>query len=172
MPDNNPQTSPLGAGRASPLFLREEEVRHGIELMFFGHASLLNEADSILHGEGLGRAHHRALYFVARSPGLPVSRLLQILGITKQSLSRVLSDLVRMELVEQRTGEADRRQRLIFLTGSGRALEARLFEAMRSSMAGAYQLAGQHAVTGFWSVLAGLIPPEERALVASLSGTG
>lgn len=153
---------------ASPLFLRDSEVRRGVELLYFGYASMIRGADRILAGRGLGRAHHRALYFIARQPGLAVSDLLRLLAITKQSLSRVLADLVREGLVESRVGEQDRRQRLLTLTPAGAALEAELFEALRERVAGAYAQAGQEAVSGFWAVLLGLIPIPDRALVLAL----
>lgn len=160
---------PLAGRRASPLFLREAEIRHGIELLYFGYASLLDGADGLLGQHGLGRAHHRVLYFVARRPGLPVFELLRLLSITKQSLSRVLADLVRADLVRQTVGTADRRQRLLRLTPAGAQLEAELFEILRGKMASAFAQAGQHAVTGFWAVLSGLIPVEDRAMVAALA---
>lgn len=158
----------IGASRASPLFLREPEIRRGIELLYFGYSSMIRGADAILDARGLGRAHHRALYFIARQPGLAVSDLLRLLAITKQSLSRVLADLMRMGLVEQTVGTLDRRQRLLQLTDAGRALEAELFEALKDKVAGAYAAAGQQAVGGFWAVLSGLIPPSDRAMVEEL----
>jgi len=168
MVDASPVPLPPGLSPASPLFLREEEVRRGIELLYFGHSHMIRGADRILAGHGLGRAHHRALYFIARRPGLAVSELLRLLAITKQSLARVLAELVARGLVRQEVGPHDRRQRLLFLTDSGRRLEAELFEALRARMAEAYARAGQAAVTGFWTVLMGLIPVEDRALVLSL----
>src|SRR5690606_24559731 len=76
---------------ASPLFLRESEIRRGVELLYFGYSHLYRGIDEGLAKQGLGRAHHRALYFIARQPDLKVSDLLRILGITKQSLGRVLN---------------------------------------------------------------------------------
>ncbi|WP_156256198.1 MarR family winged helix-turn-helix transcriptional regulator [Sandarakinorhabdus oryzae] len=162
--------SPLKVTPASPLFLREDEIRRGIELLYFGYTSMIRGADAILEAQGLGRAHHRALYFIARRPGLSVGELIGLLGITKQSLGRVLTDLTGRELVEQRVGVADRRQRLLSLTPSGAALEARLFTELERSMARAYGEAGQQAVTGFWAVLMGLVPPDGRAQVEALQG--
>jgi DNA-binding MarR family transcriptional regulator len=158
----------LGASRASPLFLREPEIRRGIELLYFGYANMIRGADAILADKGLGRAHHRALYFISRQPGLAVSDLLRLLAITKQSLSRVLADLVSAGFVAQAVGTHDRRQRLLTLTTEGAALEGQLFEALKERMAAAYGQAGQQAVGGFWAVLAGLIPPEDRAMVEEL----
>ncbi|PZO90787.1 MAG: MarR family transcriptional regulator [Sphingomonas sanxanigenens] len=148
---------------ASALFLREAEVRRGIELMHFGQTLLGRAVEPVLAVEGLGRAHQRALYFIARRPDLSVSDLLRLLAITKQSLGRVLGDLETRGLVEMRQGRNDRRQRLLRLTADGQALETRLFEAMRARLAAAYAEAGQDAVTGFWRVLEGLIPEAERA---------
>ena len=153
---------------ASPLYLREDEIRRGIELLYFGYSAMIRGADAILAREGFGRAHHRALYFIARSPGLAVGDLLRLLAITKQSLGRVLTELQEKGLVEQSIGITDRRQRLLRLTAAGSTLESSLFAELESRMAGAYGEAGQSAVTGFWAVLIGLIPPEDRALVESL----
>jgi DNA-binding MarR family transcriptional regulator len=153
---------------ASPLFLREHEVRRGVELLFFGYTRLTRSIDEGLSEHGLGRAHHRALYFIARQPDLTISELLKILAITKQSLGRVLTDLGERGLVETRTGATDRRQKLLRLTAEGAAFEAQLFEALRSSLASAYAAAGQESVTGFWRVLEGLIPVEDRDMVAAL----
>ena len=105
------------------LFLREEELRRGIELMFFAYRDFTSEADSILAEQNMGRAHHRAIYFIGRNPGITVSDLLTILCITKQSLSRVLSGLMQDGYVTQKPGATDRRQRLLYLTETGIALE-------------------------------------------------
>jgi len=153
---------------ASPLFLREHEVRRGVELLFFGYTRLTRAIDDGLAEHGLGRAHHRALYFIARQPDLPISALLKILAITKQSLGRVLNDLADKGLVETRTGTIDRRQKLLHLTPEGVKFEAQLFEALRSGLASAYAAAGQESVTGFWRVLEGLIPAEDKAMVIAL----
>lgn len=151
---------------ASPLFLREPEIRRGIELLYFGYANLTRSIDAGTAKQGLGRAHHRALYFIARQPDLTVSALLTILGITKQSLGRVLGELADRGMVETRTGERDRRQRLLRLTPAGAALETELFDALREKMSAAYSSAGQGAVGGFWAVLEGLVPESERSSVS------
>jgi DNA-binding MarR family transcriptional regulator len=153
---------------ASPLFLREAEIRRGVELLYFGYSHLTRAADIILDEQGLGRAHHRALYFIARQPDLTVSDLLALLAITKQSLGRVLTDLGTRGLVETRSGKSDRRQKLLRLTDTGGALESSLFEALRERLATAYAGAGQSAVSGFWQVLEGLIPEAELARVVAL----
>ena len=153
---------------ASPLFLREPEIRRGVELLYFGYSHMTRAIDDELSIQGLGRAHHRALYFIARQPDLTVSELLRLLAITKQSLGRVLNDLSARGMVEQRTGTTDRRQRLLRLTAEGNALEARLFESLREKVSSAYAQAGQGSVAGFWQVLEGLIPASERDMVFGL----
>ncbi|HSI16686.1 MAG TPA: helix-turn-helix domain-containing protein [Sphingomonas sp.] len=155
---------------ASPLFLREPELRRGLELLYFGNSHLTRSIDQGLSQEGLGRAHHRALYFIARQPDLTVSELLSLLAITKQSLGRVLTELTERGMVETRPGTRDRRQRLLRLTPEGQKLENELFEALRERLSAAYASAGQAAVGGFWAVLEGLIPPEERKRLDNLKG--
>ena len=158
----------MAAPSTSPLFLREPEIRRGIELLYFGYGNLYRGTDEGLARMGLGRAHHRALYFIARRPDLTVSELLRLLGITKQSLGRVLGELGDRGLVETRTGREDRRQRLLRLSEAGAKLETELYEALRERLSAAYAEAGHGAVGGFWAVLEGLIPQSERARVEDL----
>jgi DNA-binding MarR family transcriptional regulator len=160
---------PPNPSGASPLFLREPELRRGMELLYFAYGYLTRASDRDLAGHGLGRAHHRALYFIARKPDLTVSELLALLAITKQSLGRVLTDLGDRQLVESRAGEKDRRQRLLRLTPEGAKLESNLFDAARQRVAAAYARAGQQAVSGYWTVLEGMIPEDERAPIDALS---
>lgn len=157
---------------ASPLFLREEEIRRGIELLNFGHAALAQAMDPVLDQHGLGRAHQRALYFIARRPDLSVSMLIRLLGITKQSLGRVVDELADRGFIEISPGLRDRRQRLLRLTPAGEAIESALFEAVRERVASAYSAAGQGSVTGFWRVLENLLAPEDQRLVAALQIKG
>ena len=93
-----------------------------IEMMFFAYRDFVRDADLILAGDGFGRAHHRVLYFVARRPGLTIAELLEILKITKQSLNRVLKDLVDRGYVTNNSGETDRRRRVLAATARGAAL--------------------------------------------------
>jgi DNA-binding MarR family transcriptional regulator len=139
---------------------REEEVRQGIELLFFAYRDFTAEPDAILARHGFGRAHHRVVHFVGRHPQMNVSELLGILRITKQSLSRVLGQLVRQEFILQRPGH-DRRQRLLELTPKGRELERQLSEPQRVRIANAYRQAGATAVEGFRKVLLGVIAGED-----------
>lgn len=146
----------------NPLFLREEELRQAIELLYFGYRAFTSEPDQILAQYGFGRAHHRVIYFVGRHPGITVSELLDVLQITKQSLSRVLSQLVRESFVVQHQGTRDRRQRLLELTEKGRDLERQLTENQRHRIARAYQDAGPEAVEGFWKVMLNICNARDR----------
>ncbi|GIX13783.1 MAG: MarR family transcriptional regulator [Paracoccaceae bacterium] len=157
------------------LFLTDDQLRQGIELMFFAYQAFTSDADRILEGQGLGRAHHRALHFIGRCPGLTVAQLIDILGVTKQSLNRVLRQLVDRDLVESRVGATDRRQRNLFLTPAGIALERQLSEAQRERVRRAWRDAGSEAVAGFRRVLEGMMDPDKRARVRALMappGTG
>ncbi|PWC27928.1 MarR family winged helix-turn-helix transcriptional regulator [Teichococcus aestuarii] len=157
-----PDAKPVGAGRQL-LFLREEELRLAQDLLFFGYRDFTAGPDAILAELGMGRAHHRVLHFVGRRPGITVGELLAILGITKQSLGRVLNPLVEEGYVVQAPGRNDRRQRLLSLTEKGEALEKRLFERQREWVMRAYREAGPVAVEGFRRVMRGLMGPEARA---------
>ncbi|WP_294213437.1 MarR family winged helix-turn-helix transcriptional regulator [uncultured Sphingomonas sp.] len=153
---------------SSALFLRDTAIRRGMELMMFAQTRFLRTADEKLAELGLGRAHHRALYFIGRCPDVTVGDLLLLLAVTKQSLGRVMKDLVDRDLVCMRAGDVDRRQRLLRLTDQGIALETALFEEQRDRMAKAYSYAGQEAVAGYWAVMEALIPAEARAQIDAL----
>jgi DNA-binding MarR family transcriptional regulator len=154
--------APAAAG-SSLLFLREDEIRLAQDLMFFAYRDFTNAADVILEELGLGRAHHRALHFIGRNPGITVSDLLAILRITKQSLARVLTVLVERGYVMQAPGRTDRRQRLLTLTPQGQMLERRLFERQRERLTVAYREAGASAVEGFRRVMRGVMNEGARA---------
>ena len=145
------------------LYLRKQDLRRGIELMFFAYRDFTGEADEILFELGLGRAHHRVIYFVGRQPNMTVSDLLSILKITKQSLSRVLSYLVSEGYIHQEQGARDKRQRLLSLTHKGLALEEKLTDVQSKRIASAFSACGGDAVAGFQGVLAHLINEDERA---------
>ena len=147
------------------LFLREEQMRQAQDLLFFAYRDFTAAADAILEELGLGRAHHRAIHFIGRQPGITVGDLLAILRITKQSLARVLTTLVDSGLVAQSPGRSDRRQRLLSLSEAGRALERRLFERQRERLALAYREAGGPAVDGFRRVMRGIMDAEARAVL-------
>jgi DNA-binding MarR family transcriptional regulator len=146
---------------ASPQFLREEELRQAIELLYYGYRDFTAEPDAMLARHGFGRAHHRVIYFVGRHPQMSVSDLLAILRITKQSLSRVLSQLVRQGFIRQLPGSRDRRRRLLELTEKGVELERQLSENQRQRIARAFREAGAQAVDGFRKVMFGIISSDE-----------
>jgi len=152
----------------SLLFLTDEQLRQGIEAMYFAYRGFTADPDRILAGMAYGRAHHRAIHFIKRAPGTTVSNLLAILGVTKQSLNRVLRTLIEDDLVESRVGTSDRRERNLFLTEAGEALENRLSEAQRTRMRAAYRDAGPEAVLGFRKVLDAMMDAEMRRQYASL----
>ncbi len=141
---------------ASPLYLRDEELKQGVDLLFAAFTDVFGEGDAELREAGLGRAHRRALYFIARNPALSVAQLLAILKITKQSLSRVLNELLDAGYVERRPAPGDRRMRQLRLTGKGEALEAALWETQRPRVVRAFREAGPEAVAGFRRVLGAL----------------
>lgn len=145
------------------LFLRDEELRQGIELLFYAYRDFTAEPDAMLAEIGFGRAHHRVIYFVGRYPGIRVGELLGILRITKQSLSRVLGQLVREGYVAHKPGPKDRRERRLELTPIGLELERKLTENQRARVAAAYRAAGTNAVEGFKRVLLGMINETDRS---------
>lgn len=155
-----PQSS---SGPLKGLYLRKQDLRRGIELMFFAYRDFTGEADQMLSNLDLGRAHHRVIYFVGRQPGMSVSDLLAILKITKQSLSRVLSHLINTGYIQQTQGARDKRQRLLSLTKKGEALEAKLTDLQCRRFAAAYSARGGAAVDGFVKVLSSLLDDEIRA---------
>ena len=106
----------------TPISSRDIAQLENIELLFFAYRDFVGDADRILSKFGFGRAHHRVLYFVNRRPGMTVAELLEILQITKQSLARVLRQLIDSGYIKQATGANDRRKRLLFPTQSGRDL--------------------------------------------------
>ncbi|EJW13638.1 HTH-type transcriptional regulator PetP [Rhodovulum sp. PH10] len=116
-----PAAPGAGSGQGSP-----EPIWDIIELLYFAYRDFVSDPDSVLVGFGFGRAHHRVLHFVFRNPGMKVAELLDLLRITKQSLGRVLKQLVDEGFIEQREGETDRRQRRLFATPKGEALSVRL----------------------------------------------
>lgn len=150
------------------LFLTDEQLRKGIEAMFFAYRGFTADPDRILADMAYGRAHHRAIHFINRSPGTTVNNLLAILGVTKQSLNRVLRALVEDGLVRSEVGQRDKRERHLFLTDAGEALERTLSDAQRDRMRAAYRAAGPEAVAGFRQVLEAMMDEESAARYAAL----
>ncbi|MCV9935690.1 MarR family transcriptional regulator [Boseaceae bacterium BT-24-1] len=139
-----------------------------IELFFFAYRDFVGDPDRILADYGFGRAHHRVLHFVQRRPGLTIAELLDILQITKQSLNRVLKELVETGFVESRTGTQDKRQRNLHATTSGRELAVRLAQLQAKRINGALTLVGPEAGEIISRYLAGMIDPSERMKVQDL----
>lgn len=152
-PDQNAEFEP---------FMADEEVRQALELLFFAYRDFTGEPDAILAADGFGRAHHRVIYFVMRNPSITVNRLLGILQITKQSLSRVLGQLIVEGYINQETDRGDRRRRTLTLTTKGEALEAKLTGCQGARIRRAYSAAGEQAVRGFKTVLAQIINEDDR----------
>ena len=149
----------------NPLFLRDEELIQGIELLFYAYRDFTEDPDAVLVEYGFGRAHHRVVHFVSRNPGISVAELLEILRITKQSLSRVLGQLVERGFILQKKGPRDRRQRLLYLTETGIGLAESLAKPQKRRVARAYREAGAQAVEGYRKVLMGLIGDGDREAI-------
>ena len=144
------------------MFLRDEELRQGIELLFYAYRDFTCDPDNILAEYGFGRAHHRVIHFVGRYPGISMAELLGILRITKQSLSRVLGQLLAREFIVRRKDGRDRRRRLLRLTEAGVELERRLSAPQRARVARAYREAGAGAVDAYRKVLLALLNEDDR----------
>ena len=149
-------------GGESLLYLTDEQLRQGIEAMFFAYRGFTADPDRILEHHSYGRAHHRAIHFINREPGLTVTTLLSVLGVTKQSLNRVLRTLIEDGLVESRVGKRDKRERHLHLTAEGARLERELSGAQRERMRAAYRAAGPQAVAGFRQVLEAMMDADMR----------
>ncbi len=150
---------------SSSAYLQDEELIRGIEMLFYAYRDFTSDPDEILKTYGFGRAHHRVVHFVGRNPGMTVTELLAILKVTKQSLSRVLSQLVAEGFVRQDKGSRDRRQRLLSLTEKGEILFTELSSPQKARVAKAYREAGPEAVAGYRKVLADLLNADEREAV-------
>ena len=140
----------------------DEELRDAMELLFFSYRDFIREPDAILEEYNFGRAHHRVIHFVGRNPDITVTHLLSILRITKQSLSRVLSQLVRENFIQQLEGPIDRRQRLLSLTQKGYELEDELSRDQRNRITSAFVRAGPEAVNAFYKVLLNMMNNSEE----------
>jgi DNA-binding MarR family transcriptional regulator len=148
--------------------LTERPAYDLIELFFFAYRDFVSDPDRILDEYGFGRAHHRVLHFVDRNPGLTIAELLDILRITKQSLNRVLKELLDKDFIESRMGTSDRRQRLLFATARGHDLAIKLARLQtRRILRALAELDpdGKEAVSRY---LLRLIDPDDRDHVARL----
>jgi len=148
--------------------VEEHAIIELIELLFFAYRDFTCEPDGILKDYGFGRAHHRVVHFVGRNPGIRVAELLSILAITKQSLGRVLRELIETGYVVQREGPSDRRQRLLYLTEAGSRLHQRIMAPQIRRVKAALDRAGVREDSEYRAVLVGLIDAANRAEVARL----
>src|SRR5271166_4500205 len=140
-----------------------------IELFFFAYRDFVGDADRLLEAYGFGRAHHRVLYFVTRRPGLTIAELLEILRITKQSLNRVLRELVDKNFIETRAGALDRRRRQLYATAEGERLALRLAQVQTRRFVSALDRLGPAGALTAAAFLEAMIDPENRAIVSSAS---
>ena len=162
-------TVPLLTGRpsntADPAGRRRESLWDIIELLFFAYRDFVGDPDDVLAKFGFGRAHHRVLHFINRNPGMIVAELLDILKITKQSLGRVLKQLVDQGYVVQKEGASDRRQRLLYVTAKGEALAMKLAGLQAERIASALTELGADAHDSARRFLAAMINAENRESV-------
>jgi DNA-binding MarR family transcriptional regulator len=157
-------------GKAAPETLTgpREPIWDVIELLFFAYRDFVSDPDHVLVDLGFGRAHHRVLHFVNRNPGMKVADLLDILKITKQSLGRVLKQLVDEGYVQQKEGANDRRQRLLYVTAKGEALALRLAGLQTQRIERALAGLGPDSHEAACRFLAAMIDPDERDRVLKL----
>lgn len=151
-----------------PLASAEPHELTLIELLFFAYRDFVSDPDAVLADYGFGRAHHRVLHFVNRHPGMKVAELLDILRITKQSLGRVLKQLIDAGFVDQRPGPRDRRQRLLYVTAPGEALARRLLDMQSRRIRTALDAVPPELRPGAAAFLRGIIDGGERDKVARL----
>ncbi|MBV8104952.1 MAG: MarR family transcriptional regulator [Hyphomicrobiales bacterium] len=138
-----------------------------IELFFFAYRDFVGDADRLLEAYGFGRAHHRVLYFVTRRPGLTIAELLDILRITKQSLNRVLRELVDKNFIETRAGSLDRRRRQLHATIEGERLALRLAQVQTRRFASALEALGDDGRQSAAAFLKAMIDADTRASTAT-----
>jgi DNA-binding MarR family transcriptional regulator len=163
-----PKSDPLARSARDAEAAEGEPAWDMIELLFFAYRDFVGDPDHVLAALSFGRAHHRVLHFVNRNPGMKVADLLDILRITKQSLGRVLKQLIDQGYVIQREGPQDRRQRLLFVTAKGEALAMRLARLQTARILRAIEEAGVAAQEGASRFLAAMIEPRDRGPVLRL----
>lgn len=130
-------------------------------LLFFAYREFLKDADTLLEEQGLGRAHHRVLYFVNGNPGMKVAELLDILGITKQSLARVLRQLIALDYVSQKPGGSDRRQRLLYATDKGKQFFSTLSQSQADRINAALVTLPKNSRDTVYKFLLGMVDKQD-----------
>jgi DNA-binding MarR family transcriptional regulator len=166
--DTAPPTAPAGLADLADI----EPTFDLIELLFFAYRDFVGDADRLLESYQFGRAHHRVLHFVSRNPGLTIAELLDILKITKQSLNRVLKELLDKGYVESRAGELDRRQRQLFPTSTGTALALEIAQLQSRRFRRVFGQLQKTARADAMAFLLALIDPGEREKVATRVASG
>jgi len=167
------RSNTAAAGSAEPARAAQEDASHAelvacMELLFFAYRDFTGGADAVLEEYGFGRAHHRVLHFVHRNPGLRVADLLDILKITKQSLARVLKQLIDKGFIMQRAGNDDRRERRLFVTAKGGRLSEKLTAQQIQHIEGALAKAGPGAAEFARRFLFAMITESDRPSVEAL----
>ena len=160
---------PLDGNTADRTIYDHESLVACVELLFFAYRDFTSDPDVVLEELGFGRAHHRVLHFVHRNPGLRVARLLDILKITKQSLARVLKQLIDTGFIVQKTGPHDRRERRLFATERGSALANKLIDLQVKRIAAALAEAGPGADEATRKFLLAMISKQQRREVKALT---
>jgi DNA-binding MarR family transcriptional regulator len=141
-----------------------------IELFFFAYRDFVADADRMLENYGFGRAHHRVLHFVSRAPGLTIAELLEILKITKQSLNRVLKELIAEGFIDSRAGAKDRRHRELYATAKGERLARELAQLQTRRFSGALDHVGAGARDQATAFLLAMVDSGERGRIAERTG--
>jgi DNA-binding MarR family transcriptional regulator len=155
-----PAAAPLTA--PNPLFLRDEELSRGLDLLDLAYRALISESERRLASAQLGRHHQRLIHLIGREPGITMARLLDVVLLSKQSVSRLLQDLEARGLIVREADPRDRRQRRLMLSAEGRSLNEQLSARLHRRLAGAYRAAGAEAVAGYHKVLLGLVDDRAR----------
>ena len=145
-----------------------DDFHDAIELMFFAYRDFIADPDIILAAHDFGRAHHRVLHFVAGNPGISIADLLEILRVTKQSLARVLRELIDANYIEQRIGANDRRKRLLFLTSKGSALHEKLLAPQEARFEAVLEAIGPEAFAQWKKTMRLMINRQDRENVDNL----
>ena len=145
----------------TPLFLSEKEIRKIIELMFFAYRDFTSDPDALLEKINFGRAHHRVIYFVGKKEKITIKELLSILQITKQSLSRVLNQLVKERYIFLSTGD-DKRTKNLSLTKKGHALENKLSTIQIKKIKNILKDANEDNIDGFKTILYEMIDDKNK----------
>lgn len=161
-----PYDLPISKPGEELLFLREEKIRFMQDMLFFIDCEIHNATKPILQEYGIGHAHHRLMQFICHCPGVSVSEICKLLGITKQSLNRVLREALELEYVEYRFHPQDRRKKSLFLTKKGTAIEGELFKIQRKQFFRAFREAPNNTyIEGFQRILYGMLSSESKQLL-------